>query len=119
MAELPPKAVALFKRYLSDPEVSPHEMADKLDAYLRFVARVAERNPEVNRERAEQIAGVLRELLSSAPEGKYRYAQAAAHYFVEDEDAEADLVSSAGFDDDLLVVNSVASHFGRPDLELG
>ncbi len=116
--ELPPKAVALFKAYLSDPPLAVEEVCARLDQYLEFVAKVAERNPEVHRERAIQIAGVLKQLLSSAPEGKYKYAQAAARYFMEDEDAEEDLLSAQGFDDDLLVVNSVANHFGQPGLAL-
>jgi uncharacterized membrane protein YkvA (DUF1232 family) len=114
---IPPEAVALFKTYLNDTPRRPEEVCSDLDSYLQFVAKVAERT-NVGLDTARKIAEVLRELLTSAPEGKYKYAQAAARYFLEDLDAEGDLVSDSGFDDDLLVVNSVAHHFGRPELVL-
>ena len=116
-SDLPPEAVTLFKTYLTDAPRSPEEVCRDLDGYLEFVAKVAERT-NVGLDTARKIAGVLKELLTSAPEGKYKYAQAAARYFLEDLDAEGDLVSESGFDDDRLVVNSVAHHFGRPELAL-
>jgi uncharacterized membrane protein YkvA (DUF1232 family) len=115
--ELPPEAVALFKAHLKDPLKDPAEVVRDLDAYLQLVAKVAERT-NVNVDMAHRIAEVLKQLLVSAPEGKYKYAQAAARYFIEDLDAEGDFVSEAGYEDDLLVVNSVAHHFGRPELAL-
>lgn len=116
-SEIPPEAVALFKTYLQDEPRRPEDVSRDLDSYLQFVAKVAERT-NVGLDTARQIAGVLKTLLTSAPEGKYKYAQAAARYFIEDLDADGDLISDSGFDDDLLVVNSVAHHFGRPELAI-
>ncbi len=113
----PPQAVALFRKYLKEPARSLEKMFFELDEYLVLVEKVAERNPRVDDALAFRIAEAAREILRAAPPDHYKYAQAATRYFIEDEDAEADLVTPNGFDDDILVLNSVARHMGRPDLQ--
>lgn len=114
----PAEATALFKKYLSDAPAPPEKVVARLKTYLAFVARVAEKNPQVNHELATSIADHLEQLLMSAPAEKYKYAQAAARYFIEDEDADEDLLSADGFADDISVMNSVCHHLGRDDLRL-
>ena len=114
--ELPPKAVAIFKQYLKQPERPAHELAAELDEYLEFVGRVAARNEGVAWDLAQRLTDAAKALLTAAPEGKYMYAQAAARYLIEDLDADDDLVGTDGFEDDRQVINSVALHFGRPEL---
>lgn len=114
--ELPPKAVAIFKQYLKQPERPAHELAAELDEYLEFVGRVAARNEGVAWDLAQRLTDAAKALLTAAPEDKYMYAQAAARYLIEDLDADDDLVGTDGFEDDRQVINSVALHFGRPEL---
>lgn len=114
----PPEAVTLFRKYLKDPPQSLEKMFFELDEYLVLVEKVAERNRLVDDALAFRIAEAVREILRAAPPEHYKYAQAAARYFIEDEDAEGDLVTPGGFTDDILVINSVARHIGRPDLQL-
>jgi uncharacterized membrane protein YkvA (DUF1232 family) len=113
-----PAASALFKKYLTDPPISAEEIRERLKTYLDFVARVAQVNPTVDESLGGRISETLEQLLKLTPPEKFKYVQAAARYFIEDEDAEADLVSAGGFDDDILVVNAVCHHLGHDELQL-
>lgn len=113
---LPPKAVALFKQYLTETPKPVHQLAAELDAYLEFVGKAASRNEGVQWDLAQRLTDTAKALLTAAPEGKHMHAQAAARYLIEDLDADDDLVGSDGFEDDRLMLNAVAHHFGRPDL---
>lgn len=112
-----PQAAALYKKYLSDAPLTPDEVKQRLDEYLQFVARVAQVN-SVDSSLAQRIASLLETLMVEASPEKFKYVQAAARYFIEDEDAQGDLVSAAGFSDDIAVVNALCRHLGRPDLQL-
>ena len=114
--QLPPKAVALFKQYLKDEPKPVHVVAAELDSYLDFVGKAAARNEGVQWGLAQRLTDAAKALLTAAPDGKYAHAQAAARYLIEDLDADDDLIGSDGFEDDRLVLNAVAEHFGRPDL---
>lgn len=117
-SEPPPEAVALFRSYLPDPALPPSKIQAQLDEYLDLVDEVSRGNEQVDNALAFRIAENLREILAAAPADKLRFVQAAARYFVEDEDANGDLVSVDGFDDDIMVMNAVARFIGRPDLQL-
>ena len=114
--DIPPEAQALFKKYLNDAPAPADKVVARLKTYLSFVARVQEVNPQVNHELASRVANSLEQLLLAAAPEKYKYAQAAARYFIEDEDADEDLLSADGFADDIAVLNSVCQHLGREDL---
>lgn len=112
----PPEAVEIFQRFVNRPPLGPQELIEKLNEYLKFVDKVHQVNPHIDRELAHRIGGVLKQLVAVATAQNYGYLQAAALYFIEDEDASGDLVKPDGFDDDLLVVNAVARHLGHPEL---
>jgi uncharacterized membrane protein YkvA (DUF1232 family) len=69
---------------------------------------------------AEELAKRSVKLLErSAPdpsEANRQLIQAAVRYFVENDDAEDDLNSVVGFNDDAQVMNAVATYLGYPDL---
>lgn len=113
----PPEAIALYRQYLKDDPLSAEKLTFQLDEYVEFVERVAKVNPIVDSALAFRISEVLRELVGVCPPDKLKFVQSAIRYFIEDEDAEGDLVSPGGFDDDILVVNSVARHIGHPELQ--
>jgi hypothetical protein len=112
-----PQAAALYKKYLTDAPITPEELKQRLATYLEFVAKVSQVNTGVDHGLAQQIAQRLEELADAPPE-KFKFVQAAARYFTEDEDAEGDLVSAGGFNDDIAVLNALCRHLGRPDLQL-
>jgi uncharacterized membrane protein YkvA (DUF1232 family) len=113
-----PEAASLYKKYLNHPAQTLPELTQRLQDYLTFVARVSQVNSAVDHALAISIAERLQQLLATAPAEKFKYVQAAALYFMEDEDAEGDLVSAGGFDDDITVLNAVCHHCGRDDLRL-
>ena len=61
--------------------------------------------------------GLLR-LLRDCSDEDLSHAQAATYYFVESDDAEPDLSSARGFEDDACVFNAVCRHLGLPELQV-
>ena len=114
----PPQAAALFKKYLAEPALTADQLSEQLRTYLEFVARVSQVNPQLNLALANRLAQGLEHLLALAPAEKFKFVQAAARYFIEDEDADLDLISDDGFDDDVMIFNQVAHHLGHDELQI-
>ena len=79
------------------------------------------RNEFIDITLAENIAQTLRQLLRELaiyPENKRRLIVGAARYFMRSQDAQADLESILGFDDDAAVLNYVLKEIGRSDLKV-
>jgi hypothetical protein len=70
---------------------------------------------------AEKIADRLTKLLRDIekyPQSKKRLVIGAARYFVKSNDAQADLISLLGFDDDVAVLNYVLVELGKSELRI-
>jgi hypothetical protein len=69
----------------------------------------------------EKIAGILKNLLvkiETYSKEKQRLIVGAARYFVKSNDAQADLGSLLGFDDDVEVLNYVLAELGHNDMRI-
>jgi hypothetical protein len=108
----------VVRQLLSEPLRDPATLRDAVDAYL---ARVRQVDPLSVADRAlgEALARRCGALLARWDEldGRGRHlVQAAALYFVLEDDGDGDLESPFGFDDDLEVFNAVAKALGEPPL---
>jgi hypothetical protein len=92
-----------------------HEVRD----YVAMIEKTAENNPYVDDILARDIArvceGLMEAVTEDTPELTRRQIQAAARYFVTEEDGDSDL-AIGGLDEDAAVANAVAAHLGREDL---
>lgn len=97
------------------------ELRDEVVAYLMHVRRAAEKSNVVDLEMAEAIGDAARALIRHFrsrrdDEEAQRLIHAAVLYFILEDDAEDDLASVIGFDDDAEVISAVAVVLDRPDL---
>lgn len=116
---IPPVARAVFDRLAAEPLSDPSDMRREVALYLEVIDNAARENPYVDNELGRDIARVCDALLAAVgdgtPEHTRRQIQAAARYFVTEDDGDSDLVIG-GLDEDAAVANAVAIHLGRRDL---
>ena len=116
---LPPVAKEVFMRLVDEPLRSLDDVRHDVRQYLASIEKAAESNPYVDDILARDIARVLGGLMDAVtedtPELALRQIQAAARYFVTEEDGDSDL-AIGGLDEDAAVANAVANHLGRDDL---
>lgn len=89
--------------------------------HLNAVRQATQRNEFLDLAAAEALAHGLAALLDQYPDctpAQQALIIGAARYFVRRDDAEGDLVSVLGFDDDKTVFNHVAEAVGRPELKV-
>lgn len=111
----------VFEKLLEQEPRPLGELRDEVVAYLMHVRRAAEKSNVVDLEMAEDIAKAARALIRHFrsrrdDEEAQRLIHAAVLYFVMEEDAEEDLASVIGFDDDAEVISAVAVVLDLPDL---
>jgi RimJ/RimL family protein N-acetyltransferase len=116
---LPPVAKDVFLRFVDEPLRSMDEVRQEVRQYVASIEQAAENNPYIDDILARDIARVLGGLMDAVtedtPELARRQIQAAARYFVTEEDGDSDL-AIGGLDEDAAVANAVADHLGRDDL---
>ena len=85
--------------------------------YMRAVAEAAARKAFVGTRAAEALALASFQLLGTPHTDPHelRLVQAAVRYFILEEDADSDLDSPNGFDDDIAVINAVLCHLNHAD----
>lgn len=110
-----------FARVFAAPASRPQELAARLAAHGQEIAEAAARNEFLD----TRAAGVIAHALTAALDDWDRLApaqmevlQAAVGYFVLREDAEDDLDSVLGFEDDVAVVNACLRFLGRESLSI-
>lgn len=112
--DLPPETREVYTAYLTRPVLTRELLIAKVRGYIQTISDVArERKLDIGTA-GELGAGLLR-LLRDCEDAQLRHAQAAVLYFMESDDAEPDLTSASGFDDDAEVFNAVCRHLGFPD----
>ncbi len=122
LSELPPDAAQLMRDLLAEDLVPADRLRAELAEHLAQLTDHASRHEFVDLETATLLNSVCHRLLdrlAAAPEDHRRMVQAAVRYFILDEDAESDLHSPIGFDDDAQVVKTVAAAIGAQDLTGG
>lgn len=104
----------LSKRPVSPPHILGQAITEHLAEIEGSPGDLVDR--PLAREIAATLQRVIAELWTSLDAPQQRLVQLAADYFVSDDDAEADLESPLGLEDDALVLNLVLAALGRPDL---
>ncbi len=116
-AGLPEEARTRFLELLEEPLAPPDLLLREIDECLGRVRRVVMDGAPLDVEFIEKLAARARRLVRGlepdGPEPERRLVQAAVRYFVLADDAEGDLVSVIGFDDDARVLQAVAEHLGH------
>ncbi|SDE49842.1 hypothetical protein SAMN04488504_107299 [Myxococcus virescens] len=105
----PPARTALRRFGKRAMEVSVAELASAIAAHLEAVDEAQRSNEFIDLEKARSLAQLARQLterLETLPPQRRIIAAAAILYFVTPDDAEDDLASSVGFDDDTEVLQS-------------
>ena len=116
---MPPVGRAVFERLLDEPLLEDAVLRSEIRAHVDRLAEAASANPYVDDILGKDIArvceGLLDAVVDSTPEHTRRQIQAAARYFVTEEDGDSDF-AIGGLDEDAAVANAIARHLGRGDL---
>ncbi len=96
-------------------------MDEKVDSHLRFLQDAADDDEFVEIDLGRAVAGVLHQLVASIDqldEEEQELVAAAVEYFALAGDVDDDVRSPIGLEDDVRVVNAVATVLGRDDLRI-
>lgn len=119
VAGIPKLARPVFERLLGEPLRDPEDLRREVALYVSMLTSAADDDPSVEDQLGRDIArtceGLLMAITEATPEHARRQIQAAARYFVTEEDGDSDL-AIGGLDEDVAVANAVALHLGRSDL---
>jgi hypothetical protein len=119
VAGIPKLARRVFERLLGEPLRDPEDLRREVVLYVNMLASAAADDPSVDHQLGRDIArtceGLLMAIGDGTPEHARRQIQAAALYFVTEEDGDSDM-AIGGLDEDAAVANAVALHLGRSDL---
>jgi hypothetical protein len=103
------------------PETAAAALNAEIDHYLQKVQAALGQNEFLDVKLAHAIAARLRLLLPDYgryPDNQKALLVGAVRYFTKDDDAEHDIHSVLGLDDDAAVVNYLLDVLGRPDLKI-
>jgi uncharacterized membrane protein YkvA (DUF1232 family) len=112
-------------RFSSLCEDMDHNMLPALfkdvEQHLSRVQKALKHNEFLDVSTAERIAEIVKKLLGDIekyPQNKRKLIVGAARYFVKSDDAQADLNSLLGFDDDVAVLNYVLIELGHTEMRI-
>lgn len=103
------------------PETAVSTLTTKIDEYLLAIQAALQQNEFMDIQLAQDIAERLHLVLQDY--GRYPADQqalivGAARYFIKNDDAEHDLYSVLGLDDDAAVLNHLLDTLNRPELKI-
>lgn len=115
---IPDASRPLWSKLVSEDLRPVHELFADVRGYQQELAKRAEwRDDDVDPALANGLAEAVLRMLSSmsddTPERTRRLVQAAARYFVIEDDADSDMGSILGLDDDADVINAVLRSLGH------
>ncbi len=120
LSELPSDASQLMRDLLTEDLIPVPRLRSELAEHLAQLKEHASTHEFIDLDTASLLNSVCHRLLDqlteSSSEDHRRMVQVAVRYFILDEDAESDLHSPIGFDDDARVVRAVAAAVGAADL---
>ena len=115
----PPIALVL-QRLLGEPLVPVAELRTQIACHSQSLRQSSSAIEFIDLTKASSVASICLALLATVteetPTDERRLIQAGVRYFLEDDDAESDLSSPIGFDDDAEVIALIARAIGRSDL---
>lgn len=118
--EVPAVAAGLVAEIGREPLRTAESLRLEVLAYDRLIAETAESNPVVDVQTASALTtgcvALLDWLADHDQPLNHLLVQVACRYYVLEEDAEGDLDSSIGFDDDAEVFNAVCVYLGLDEL---
>ena len=117
--DVPEGAREVVEALLLEPTVPEAALLVELSAHLETIHAAAGQNEFLDVSLALRLTEVSRALIGESrrrDDGARRLVQAAVRYFIIDDDADPDLESVCGLDDDAEVCNAVARALGRNDL---
>ena len=117
---IPEAARPLWTELVNEPLRPVHELFGEVRAYQQAIAQRSEWtdadvDPALARALAEASSRLLSTMTSDTPETTRVLVQAAVRYFLIEEDADSDLDSILGLDDDAEVMNAVLTKLGHGD----
>lgn len=117
---IPAAARPLWRKLVAEEPVPVHRLFDEVKRYEKTLDERADWDESkvdatLARDLVQACHRLLGTLSSASPDSTRRLIQAAVRYFLIDEDADADLDSILGLDDDAEVVNAVLRHLGHGD----
>ncbi len=120
LSAAPADVAKLLDRFLEEPLREITELRSEVRTYLEKLENLSGEEEFLDLQLARIIAAQCEALLvglnSTSSEHARRLVQMAVRYFIEDDDAEGDITSPIGFDDDAEVVVLVAQELGREDV---
>jgi hypothetical protein len=119
IARLPSRLRPALETVAQAPPAAVPELRRRLELHLTTIEELAEDDGFIDVSTARAVAARCRRLLDAVPPSNEEHAalvQLAVSYFILDPDADGDVGSITGFDDDALVVEAVAQAIGRADL---
>lgn len=117
---IPDDSKELWTRLIGEDIRPVHELVKEVKTYQQAIAqRSTVRNADIDPALANALVDASMKLLTtikdSMPRERRLAIQAAVRYFVIEDDAEGDLDSILGLDDDAEVLNAVLKHLGHDD----
>ena len=113
---LPSETKEIFQRFLRRPLATRGMLTRMTQEYLKVVGRVLTEKESHPWNTARRVGDGLLSLLRDCSAEELPYVQAATLYFASSEDAQPDVESEDGFDDDAEVFNAVCQMLERSDL---
>ena len=116
---LPEKTREAYRGYLLQPSLTRELLIAKVRKYVDTLLSAHRDSQTVDAGTSGELGQGLLRLLRDCSDEALPHAQAAVYYFVESQDADPDIGSAHGFDDDAQVFNAVCHHLQLDYLKLG
>jgi hypothetical protein len=117
-ADLPQETHQTYLGFLSSRPLTRELLTAKVRKYLDTICQASDEDQHLDIATSSDLGRGLLRLLRDCADEALPHVQAAIYYFVECEDAEPDLSSARGFEDDACVFNCVCRHVGLPELQI-
>jgi uncharacterized membrane protein YkvA (DUF1232 family) len=115
---LPEGTRFVYQRYLRFDPVGKVALLQRIERYMGEIRETGAERQFLDISTAQRLALSLGKLIEVCGEDHLPHVQAAVYYFVNADDAQPDLQSMTGFDDDVEVANTVCRFVGHPELEI-
>ncbi len=116
---IPSAARELWAKLVREPLIPVHQLFAEVRSYQQTIAKRARDDEDIDPKLGKALVDASMRLLGTlkeeTPETTRRLVQAAVRYFVIEDDADSDLDSILGLDDDAEVINAVLAKLGHKE----